>query len=333
MKKGEQAQFSAKWWKDSQPHGMTKARPLEVALHAYEEAKHALETHPSPQAARKADAALDAIEAALKAVIAEAARSRTPESVATADVLKHLDLDKERAWVTAHAKPADDDDDDSPFSEAGYDAYLRKSQKRLRGGPMNFAAVLLRKPADHRLALHRVQPPMTLGHLLMRETGSHLMTYGTACADPAKPRAIQLTIEGRQLPGMKKKLTRMLRAFRPLPFVVITLHTGGSEIEDVVDPDDLDDDDDDALNDDDTTADLDEPALREEMNHILPELHAAMEGSAEKRHVISEAVQRFVARTKAGDLSGARAALISLYAQIPGVHTALRRQVAPDEKD
>ena len=326
MKKGERGQISAKWWKGSQPPGLAKARALELALHAYEELRHVAETHPTPVAAKKAGDALDDIDTALKAVIAEASHGKTPEMEATVAALHDIDTDKERTWLAAHVKVPEEDEDDSPFSANDYDAYLRKSQKRLRSGPMNFAVVLGRKPVEHRLALHRVQPPMTLGHMLMRETGLHLMTYGTAAADPDKDRSIQLSIDSRQLPGLRKKLNRMLLAFRPLPFTFITLHAGGAELPDIDDPEDIDDEGlegaEELIDEDHPVAMLPEPALRVEMARILPALNTAMEGSAEKRHAITGAVERFVARIKAGDLGGARAALISLHNQIPGVHLA-----------
>jgi hypothetical protein len=141
------------------------------------------------------------------------------------------------------------------------------------------------------------------------------MTFGTAKADDDKDRAISLTIEGRQLPAIKKKLERMLRIHQPLPFRFVSLYVGGAELEDIDDEDDHDI----QLPFDDEPTGAHEADLRKELERIRPRLTAAMVESAEKRTIIMSQVERFVSRLKAGDMAGAQAGIVALHAMIPGM--------------
>jgi hypothetical protein len=328
MKRGEKAQYSARWWKESQPHGLATARRLESALHDYESAKHTLETHPTPTAVKAARAELASVETAVKAVVAEAARHKEPEMSATVDALRKLDAEAEQEWIASKLENEADDDDNSPFSADNYHTYLLKMLRRLRTVPMNFALVIGHTTPDHRLALHRVSGPMALGHKLVQETGIHLMTFGKAIADEDRPQTILLTIEGRQLPAIKKKLERMLRINRPLPFRRIALFAGGAEVADIDDENDHEID----LDFDEDPAGMHVAELREEIERIRPRLSAAMLESAEKRTIIMSEVQRFVARLKAGDLSGARAGIVALHAMIPGEGFTVTRPEAVEAR-
>jgi hypothetical protein len=314
MKRGEKAQYSARWWKESQPRGLATARRLESALHDYESAKHGLETRATPPAIKAARAELASVETAVKAVIAEAARHKDPEMSATVEALRRLDAEAEQEWIASKLENEADDDDNSPFSSNNYHTYLLRMLRRLRTVPMHFALVIGHSTQDHRLALHRVTGPMALGHKLVQETGIHLMTFGTASADEDRPQTILLTIEGRQLPAIKKKLERMLRINRPLPFRRIVLFAGGAEVADIDDENDHEID----LDFDEDPAGMHEAELREEIERIRPRLSTAMLESAEKRTIIMSEVQRFVSRLKAGDLPGARAGMVALHAMIPG---------------
>jgi hypothetical protein len=153
----------------------------------------------------------------------------------------------------------------------------------------------------------------------------HLMTFGTATADDDRARTILLTFEGRQLPGIKKKIERMLRFHRPLPFQYIALFAGGAEVDDIDDENDHEID----LDFDEDPAGQHEHELRAEIESIRPKLSAAMAASAETRTIILSEVQRFVSRLKAGDLAGARAGLVALNALIPGEGFAGTRPEPP----
>jgi hypothetical protein len=242
MKKGEQPEFSAKWWKDEQPKGLKTASELGSALRDYETAKHKLETTGKARDADDAWDALDDVETAVKAVISEASKAKgNAEMDATVDCLKKFDrgCTKERRWIDEHIGESEGFTDPEAYRE-----YLVTALKRLRSGrEMNFGFVLGKKAEDHRLALHRSKAARALAMMLVKETGIHQMTFGTARPDKGESGALVLTLEGKQLPGMAKKGDRMLKKFNPLPFHKMTLVVAGKEAEDLDDPEDTDTDD------------------------------------------------------------------------------------------
>ena len=152
-----------------------------------------------------------------------------------------------------------------------YHEYLLKSLKRLRSaGQMNFGVVLGKKAEDHRLAVNKAKGGKGLAGMLARETGLHAMSFGVALTPKAageveseqqegesqdddggmgdeRSSVLILQLEGRQLPGLKKKLTKMLKKFKPLPFKSVKLMVDGKEAEDIDDPEDTDLDDEVAL--------------------------------------------------------------------------------------
>ena len=86
MKKGEQPEFSAKWWKSSQPKGLKSADKLEDALKAYEVSKKKLEAG-GDEDAKAAKDALSTVETAVGAVISDASKDKkSPEMALTVDV-------------------------------------------------------------------------------------------------------------------------------------------------------------------------------------------------------------------------------------------------------
>ena len=241
MKKGEQPELSAKWWVGSQPKGLKSAGKLELSLKAYENAKKKLESNGADDAATFAADVLGQVETAVGAVIAEASKDKkNPEMGFTVDALKKFDklFGAEQVWIEVHAQ----EDDDGMFSDPEvYQAYLTKGLKRLRsGGQMNFGLVLGKKAEEHRLAVHKSKAPKALASMVAKETGLHAFTFGTAVPDEEKPMTLRLNLEGRQLPGLKKKGERMLKKFKPQPFQHIILMLEGKEVEDLADPDDTD---------------------------------------------------------------------------------------------
>ncbi|MGH7042981.1 MAG: hypothetical protein ACREFY_12730 [Acetobacteraceae bacterium] len=263
MKKGEPPEVSAKWWKGSQPKGLKSAGKLDDALKDYETAKAKLGKSNDPADASAAAAALDAIDSAAKGVIAEAGKAKgAPEMEWTADALKKLDrpIAQERKWLDDNTE-----DDDGMFSDPEvYHAYLLKSLKRLRSaGQMNFGVVLGKKAEDHRLAVNKAKGGKGLAGMLARETGLHAMSFGIALTPRAageieaeqqegesqddgsgmgdeRSSVLILQLEGRQLPGLKKKLTKMLKRFKPVPFKSVKLMVDGKEAQDIDDPEDTD---------------------------------------------------------------------------------------------
>ena len=241
MKKGEQPELSAKWWVGSQPKGLKSATKLEISLKAYENAKKKLESSGDEEAATFARDVLGQVETAVDAVIAEASKDKkNSEMEFTVDALKKFDklYGAEQARIEAHAG----EDDDGMFSDPDvYHEYLTKTLKRLRsGGQMNFGFVLGKKAENHRLALHKSKSAKALASTAAKETGLHAFTFGWAVPDKDEATTLRLNLEGRQLPGLKKKGERMLKKFKPQPFQKIILVLEGKEVEDLADPDDTD---------------------------------------------------------------------------------------------
>jgi hypothetical protein len=240
MKKGEQPEFSAKWWKSSQPKGLKAADKLDDALKSYEAAKKKLEASGEPDAVKSAKDALGTVETAVDSVIAEASKDKkSPEMALTVDVLKKYSrlYGTEEAWIEDQAE----EDDDSVFGDPdAYHTYLIAAMKKLRSGQMNFGFVLGKKAEDHRLAVHRSKGAKALATTLVKETGLHAMTFGTAKPDENRAGVLLLVLEARQLAGIKKKGERMLKKFKPLPFTKLAVMVEGKEVEDIDDPEDTD---------------------------------------------------------------------------------------------
>ena len=273
MKKNEQPELSAKWWAGSQPKGLKSADKLEGALKSYEGARKKLESSGAEDVGKTARDALGAVETAVDAVIAEASKDKkNPEMGFTVDALKKFDklYGAEHAWIEEHTE----EDDDGMFSDPEvYHMYLTKGLKRLRSsGQMNFGLVLGKKAEDHRLALNKSKGPKALGSMLTKETGLHAFTFGTAVPDEQQALTLRLNLEGRQLPGLKKKGERMLKKFKPQPFQKIILMFEGKEVEDLADPDDTDvDETDDAQG---TAPGYDAAALKRELAGLIGRVQA-----------------------------------------------------------
>jgi hypothetical protein len=262
VKKGEQPEFSARWWKSSQPKGLKSADRLEGALKDYETAKKKLEAGGDANAVKSAEAALGGVETAVSAVSSEAAKDKkSPEMAITVDVLKKFDrlYRVEQAWIEDQAE----EDDDSAFGDPdAYHEYLIGAMKRLRSsGTMNFGFVLGKKAEDHRLAVHRSKGAKALANTLVKETGLHAMTFGTAMPDANRAGVLVLVLEGRQLPGMQKKGARMLKKFKPLPFTKLAVMVDGQEVEDLDDPEDTDVDEPDEVAAEGAPAETPDPAV------------------------------------------------------------------------
>ncbi len=277
MKKGEQPELSAKWWVGSQPKGLKSATKLEIALKAYEGAKRKLESSGNEDAAKFARDVLGGVETAVDAVIAEASKDKkNPEMGFTVDALKKFDklYGVEQASIELQLT----DDDDGMFSDPEvYHAYLTKGLKRLRsGGEMNFGFVLGKKAEDHRLAIHKSKSAKALASMVANETKLHAFTFGTAMPDPDAAMTLRLNLEGRQLPGLKKKGERMLKKFKPQPFQKIILVLEGKEVEDLADPEDTDvDEPDEAQGDVQGTAPgYDAAALKRELAELIGRVQA-----------------------------------------------------------
>ncbi len=350
MRKGERAEFSAKWWRGSEPDGLATSSKLEAALKRYESARAKLEANGKRDALEPATDALDDVAAAIRLVVAEAGKAKNnPEMDATVQALTKLDLRKERAAIAELVKEgdgedeADEDDAEGLADSAEYNAYLLKAMKKLRNGAMNFGLCLGSKPDAHRLVLHRRKAPKTLAMHMAKELKLRHFSFGVAMPSEERPQTILLNVQGHLLPGMRKRTERMLKEFKPLPFFHVALFVGGQEIDEPEGAEDEGDEGegaDDAPDQDGEEADreldekdldeahgedFEEPEahhdarsasapvrLKQDMKALDPELRAVFRRRSELRGPIVAAVSAFVAALRGGDLPTAQAKLDSV---------------------
>ncbi len=302
MKKGESPELSAKWWSGSRPEDKKKelksADKLESALKDYETAKSKLEKGPDSDLAALATKALDAVEKLAGDVGSEAGKVKGNDAMTwTAECLKKIavPIAKERRWILENG-----DEDDGMFTDPdAYRIYLRKTLKRIKSaGEMNFGAVLGKKAEDHRIAFHKSKSGRPLASQLMKETGLHVMAFGTALTTKAvgeeeggesqssereddladlKASTLILDIKEKIPPGLGRKLTKMLKKFK-VPFKSVVLKLDGKEVPDEVDPNDTDTDE---YDDDLKTAQNDQTRLKE-LTQALAELMKQIPGVTDK---------------------------------------------------
>ena len=302
MKKGESPELSASWWSKSRPEDKKKelksADKLESALKDYETAKSKLEKGPDSDLAALATKALDAVEKLAGDVGSEAGKVKGNDAMTwTAECLKKIavPIAKERRWILENG-----DEDDGMFTDPdAYRIYLRKTLKRIKSaGEMNFGAVLGKKAEDHRIAFHKSKSGRPLASQLMKETGLHVMAFGTALTTKAvgeeeggesqssereddladlKASTLILDIKEKIPPGLGRKLTKMLKKFK-VPFKSVVLKLDGKEVPDEVDPNDTDTDE---YDDDLKTAQNDQTRLKE-LTQALAELMKQIPGVTDK---------------------------------------------------
>lgn len=302
MKKGESPELSAKWWSGSRPDDKKKelksGDKLESALKDYETAKAKLEKGPDSDLAAAATKALDAVEKLAGDVVSEAGKVKGNDAMTwTAECLKKIavPIAKERRWILENG-----DEDDGMFSDPDvYRMYLRTALKRLKSsGEMNFGAVLGKKAEDHRIAFHKSKSGRPLASQLVKETGLHVMAFGTALTTKGvaeeeggesqptegeddladlKASTLILDIKEKIPPGLGRKLSKMLKKFK-VPFKSVVLKLDGKEVADEVDPNDTDTDE---YDDDLKTAQNDQARLKE-LTHALAELMKQISGVGDK---------------------------------------------------
>ena len=68
---------------------------------------------------------------------------------------------------------------------------------------------------------------------LKKATGIKRGTWGTAKPHPDSKGTMILELGGKQLPAMKMRITKLLKAFKPLPYGKATIEVGGDEVEDI----------------------------------------------------------------------------------------------------
>ncbi len=220
MKDGETPVLSARWWKQNEPPGLRSAMRLETALRMYETALRRFDATSAEREAEEVLDALDDVDDAAEACGAEAAKlaKTQPPMAATVGCLKKFDrvIALARKSVLARVQASDDGE----FGAAKtYQLYLLAALKRLRGAKqMNFGMVLGKQPDEHRIALQKSKSGKALAGMLMKATGLHMMTFGTARNAATRSDTIVLMPEGRDLSGLARKGTQMLKELQPLPY-------------------------------------------------------------------------------------------------------------------
>jgi hypothetical protein len=229
---GEQPELSARWWARNQPDGLSSAGRLEAMLKHYEMAERRFDRSGAQAEAEVVFDALIGVAAAAKAVVAEAAKAKKqPEMEATVACLNKFPR-VIAAARQATAEQVEDDDGGKFGAPEAYQRYLLGALKRLRGaGQMNFGMVLGKKPEEHRIALQKSKSGKALAGMLVQATGLRQMTFGIARNDEARGDTMVLEPDGRDLPGLARKGSRMLKEFQPLPFKKMKV-TGEEEDDD-----------------------------------------------------------------------------------------------------
>jgi hypothetical protein len=248
MKNNASPKLDASWWHDHAPEGLSGSNALVKALRTYTKAS---ETHRDAPTDKTQRAVLDSIETIEESandlahevgtLLKRGSRGRRsdvdPDDLAnTAQALKKLSklIAAGRASAVKAGHGADEADHDSILEDAdAYGDYLRAHLLRLKIVPLNFAFVPGRSPEESRFLFHRIKGGKKLMLSLKKATGIKRATWGTAKADPERKGTMVLEIGGKQLPAMKMRITKLLKAFKPLPYGKAVIAVGGNEVEDI----------------------------------------------------------------------------------------------------
>jgi hypothetical protein len=69
--------------------------------------------------------------------------------------------------------------------------------------------------------------------VICNTTGIKRATWGTAKPDPDSKGTMILELGGKQLPAMKMRIAKLLKAFKPLPYGKASIVVGGDEVDDI----------------------------------------------------------------------------------------------------
>lgn len=244
MKKNAVPELNAAWWSKNQPQGLSTAKELEKTLVGYETAKAALGKDADAQAHEACVQAIDELARAAAKVKAEtdkAIKSPPKDPKFDADDFDNTSaaLKKLGAALDAARREADAQRDEAiRKSFAEYHDYLKNWLKKVKDGPLNFAFAVGAKPAAHRIAFHRTTSGDVLEAKLKRDTRSHKVCNGTAMAHEVKKDVLVLALDKAPLSGLAKKTRNLFRLFKLGLYTQVQLRLNGSDIDDIVDPED-----------------------------------------------------------------------------------------------
>lgn len=351
MKSGSTIELTRAWWKKEAPDGLKKSAPaFEKAIEDLAKARAALEGG-GDAAARALEKAALALEKAAKDVAAEAKelekkekdKARRKDLQNTAEVMgKPLEkaLGELGAEIDAERGGGEDDDagDDVLSDPALHAAWVKKVAAKLKRGTWNFALGLpSTDPAEMRFNFHRKKGGRVLGAQLKKAIGAKKFTFGKAgtqelaedvSGEDVSGRTLVLYLEGRNIPGLAKRVKLMLRLLGVSSFGKVKVVHDGQEL------DSADDDADDAPLE---AVDLDTPeeGEGEEAPEAPPEppapddraallarrlaaageaLKAMPDGPAAAK--LREAAKGAGARIRSGDLDGAEKLIAALEGRL-----------------
>ena len=339
MRKNMQPVFEASWWVQNQPKGLTKANALRDALKDYESAQAALKKSGVANDLKGATTALDKVKPAVDAVVAEAEKAvKSPpkgadkaDLEATVDVLKKFAraYDGEKTELQKLVKEDDEDGDDVFGDPVKFKKYLLTGLRKVASGDgYHFGAVLGKKATDHRMAISKTKGAQGLLRSLRETTGLRLGAFGTVAPSADDGAVLALSLEAAPPPGLKKKLDRMLKVFKPLPFHAVIMLIDGAAVEDVVDPDDEDTEEaNETEGEEQTTGQTQSSSnanealaarLRQGMEQVVPLLRQAIAANPNRQAELMAPVGAFRQQMDAQDYAGAQRSLTALVALLRG---------------
>ncbi|MGE0387172.1 MAG: hypothetical protein AB7Q97_20810 [Gammaproteobacteria bacterium] len=256
MKKNATPQLTAAWWNSNLPDALASANDFAKALAAYEIAAAAARKSGGADAHEALGTALAALAKSADKLRAEAekAAKAPPKKGGTAedyqntvDALKKAGKLIDVAAKEAQKAAADVGDEEGEAEDADssgllddedrYRKFLKMHMTKLKKAALTFGVGLGKKPDQHRVLFHKTKGGQQLANVIKRDTKLKALTFGVAGAHAEKPNVLVLNLDGKQLPGLKKKFREMFKHWKPLPFDQVMIMLEGNEVEDLPDVD------------------------------------------------------------------------------------------------
>ncbi len=252
MKSATSIQLGKAWWKKEAPEGLKKSGAgFEKALDLYAKANAGLRS-PDARALEAFEAALEALEDAAKKVAQEARelagkekdKARKKDLENTAEVMDKP-LKREIAAARAAMPEIEDDEDedsaDTLADPAQHAAYLKKTAGKLKKRTFNFALGLpSNEPEDLRLLFHPKKAGRGLAAKLKKAIGAKKFTFGQAGTEALSEemgaegdgaRTLVLVLEGRNIPGLAKRVKLLLKKMNVSAFGRVKILKDGQEVD------------------------------------------------------------------------------------------------------
>ncbi len=255
MQSNSRIELTKAWWTKERPKALAKSgdgfgRAVDQLGKSLASAERSFDA----RSTKEVEAALAAIASSARQVVSEAsALAKTAGDPATrreladlADMMKKplaKELDAVRARLAELARAANAEEADAPDGDfadpAAHAAYLAGFVQKLRRKPHSFALGLpSNDPAEMRLALHPKTSGRSLAARLKSSIAAKKVTFGTASAggpaeeggDPEGPRTLVLTLEGRAIPSLAKRVRLMLKALGVAGFRRVKVFEAGVEL-------------------------------------------------------------------------------------------------------